>query len=201
MMAMMPRGLAAGVLASMILRRTCMRLTLGIVNTYTKIKVHEAHYRSIARAAPVAYAFGFNLALFDYPFKMEAEELVSFVKDKTTIGESGKYLEELFRSGRFFVLDLPEKGFQPQFGSPVVTTSHPAREKQINPNALAEHINKKKSFLFLIGLGHKGLSPELFEIAQYHLDITSSGVALETCTAIGAIPAMISACRQVKNQK
>ena len=68
-------------------------LTLGIVNTYDKIKVHEAHYRSIARAAPVAYAFGFNLALFDYPFRMTAEELVSFVKDKTTIGSSGKYLE------------------------------------------------------------------------------------------------------------
>lgn len=50
-------------------------LTLGIVNTYDKIKLHEAHYRSIARAAPVAYAFGFNLALFDYPFRMSAEEL------------------------------------------------------------------------------------------------------------------------------
>jgi len=35
----------------------------------------------------VAYAFGFNLALFDYPFKMSAEELMNFVKDKTTIGK------------------------------------------------------------------------------------------------------------------
>ncbi|MFA4934754.1 MAG: DUF531 domain-containing protein [Candidatus Methanoperedens sp.] len=168
-------------------------LTLGIVNTYDKIKLHEAHYRSIARAAPVAHAFGFNLALFDYPFKMSAEELVNFVKDKTTIGESGKYLEELFSSGRFFVFDLPEKGFQPQFGSVVVTTSHPSKEKQIQLHALAELINKKKSFLFLIGLGHKGLPKELFELAQYHLDITSKGVSLETCTAIGAVPAVISA--------
>lgn len=169
-------------------------LTLGIVNTYDKIKVHEAHYRSIARAAPVAYAFGFNLALFDYPFRMNAEELVNFVKDKTTIGESGKYLEELFRAGRFFVFELPEKGFQPQFGAVVVTTSHPAKEKQILLSGLAELINKKKSFLFLIGLGHKGLPRELFEMAQYHLDITSKGVSLETCTAIGAVPAIISGC-------
>lgn len=167
-------------------------LTLGIVNTYDKIKVHEAHYRSIARAAPVAYAFGFNLALFDYPFRTSAEELVNFVKDKTTIGESGKYLEELFSSGRFFVFDLPEKGFQPQFGAPVVTTSHPSKEKQIQVQALAELINKKKSFLFLIGLGHKGLPEELFDMAQYHLDITSKGVSLETCTAIGAVPAVLS---------
>ncbi len=177
-------------------------LTLGIVNTYDKIKLHEGHYRSIARAAPIAYAFGFNLALFDYPFRMSAEELVNFVKDKTTIGESGKYLEELFKSGRFFVFDLPEKGFQPQFGAVVVTTSHPAKEKQILPRALAELINKKKSFLFLIGLGHKGLPQELFEMAQYHLDITSKGVSLETCTAIGAVPAIISGyAERIKAQK
>ncbi len=137
--------------------------TLGIVNTYDKIKVHEAHYRSIARAAPIAYAFDFCLALFDYPFKMHAEELVSFVKDKTTIGESGKYLGELFKSGRFFVFDLPEKGFQPQFGA-VVATSHPAKDKAILPQVLFEMVIKRKSFLFLIGLGHKGLPRELFEI-------------------------------------
>ncbi len=169
-------------------------LTLGIVNTYDKIKVHEAHYRSIARAAPVAFAFGFNLALFDYPFKMGAEELVNFVKDKTTIGGSGKYLEELFKSGRFFVFDLPEKGFQPQFGSAIVTTSHPSEEKHIHPDALSELVNKKKSFLFLIGLGHKGLPRDLFDMAQYHFDVTSKGVSLETCTAIGAVPAVIHGC-------
>ena len=167
-------------------------LTIGIVNTYDKIKLHEAHYRSIARAAPVAYAFGFNLALFDYPFKMSAEELMNFVKDKTTIGSSGKYLEELFKAGRFFVFDLPEKGFQPQYGAPVATTSHPAKDKAISLDSLSELVNKKKSFLFLIGLGHKGLPQELFEVAQYHLDITGKGVSLETCTAIGAVPAIIA---------
>ncbi|MBU3966239.1 MAG: DUF531 domain-containing protein [Euryarchaeota archaeon] len=167
-------------------------LTLGIVNTYDKIKVHEAHYRSIARAAPLAYAFGFNLALFDYPFKMSAEELVNFVKDKTTIGGSGKYLEELFRAGRFFVFDLPEKGFQPQFGAPVVTTSHPAKDKVISVDSLSEQVNRKKSFIFLIGLGHKGLPSELMERAKYHFDITGKGISLETCTAIGAVPAIIA---------
>lgn len=167
-------------------------LTLGIVNTYDKIKLHEAHYRSIARAAPVAYAFGFNLALFDYPFKMNAEELVNFVKDKTTIGGSGKYLDDLFRTGRFFVFDLPERGFQPQFGAVVVTTSHPAKEKNISVETLSELIKKKKSYLFLIGLGHKGLPMELFEMAKYHLDITGKGVSFETCTAIGAVPAVIA---------
>lgn len=176
-------------------------LTLGIVNTYDKIKIHEAHYRSIARAAPVAHAFGFNLALFDYPFKMTAEELVDFVKERTTIGSSGKYIAELFHSGRFFVFDLPEKGFQPQFGSPVVTTSHPDKKKEIQLPALTEQINNNKSFIFLIGLGHKGLPSKLFEMAKYHFDITSKGISLETCTAIGAVPAIISGCSGAMKNK
>jgi hypothetical protein len=46
--------------------------------------------------------------------------------------------------------------------------------------------------LLLIGLGHKGLHEELFDMAKYHLDITSSGVSFETCTAIGAVPAIIA---------
>jgi hypothetical protein len=117
---------------------------------------------------------------------------VNYVKDKTTIGGSGKYLAELFSTGRFFVFNLPEKGFQPQFGFPVVTTSHPDKKKEILLPALSESIIRKKSFLFLIGLGHKGLSPGLFEMAPYHLDITSKGISLETCTAIGAVPAVIS---------
>ena len=132
---------------------------------------------------------------------MRAEELVRFVKDKTTIAESGKYLEELFKSGRVFVFELPEKGFQPQFGSIVVTTSHPEMGKEIRLPELAELIKKKKSFLFLIGLGHKGLQEGLFEKAQYHLDITSKGISLETCTAIGAVPAIISGCVQREKNK
>ncbi len=52
------------------------------------------------------------------------------------------------------------------------------------------------------GLGHKGLPRELFDMAQYHLDITSKGVSLETYTAIGAVPAVISAhTERMKGQK
>lgn len=66
--------------------------TLGIVNTYDKIKILDAHYRSIARAAPICYAYNFSLALFDFPFNMNLSELVNFVSNNTTIGNNGKYL-------------------------------------------------------------------------------------------------------------
>jgi len=45
----------------------------------------------------------------------------------------------------------------------------------------------------LVGLGHKGLPRELFARARYHLDITGQGIPLETCTAIGAVPAVLAA--------
>jgi len=50
-------------------------------------------------------------------------------------------------------------------------------------------------------LGHKGLPAELFEIAKYHIDITSKGVSLETCTAIGAVPAVISGSMEAMKNK
>ncbi len=167
-------------------------LTLGLVNTYDKIKVLDAHYRSIARAAPIAYSYGFALALFDYPFKMNAEQLCDYVADKTTIGRSGKYLIEMLEHNRFFVFDLPKKGFQAQFGVPVVTTSSPDPKKAITPVALADEILRGGSYLLLVGLGHKGLPKELFGRARHHLDITGKGIPLETCTAIGAVPAVLA---------
>nr|WP_279385221.1 DUF531 family protein [Methanosarcina barkeri] len=57
---------------------------------------------------------------------------------------------------------------------------------------MAEEALRNRSFLFLVGLGHKGLPKELFERGKYHLDITCKGLSLETCTAIGAIPAHLS---------
>ena len=58
--------------------------------------------------------------------------------------------------------------------------------------ALADEIIRGGSYLLLVGLGHKGLPKDLFERARYHLDITGQGVPLETCTAIGAVPAVLT---------
>ncbi len=162
---------------------------MGLVNTYDRIKVLDAHYRAIARAAPICYAFGFNLALFDFPFNMEPDEMVDYVTDKTTIGESGKYLRLLHEGRRFYLSDLPKKGFQAHLGNPVVTTSKPEEKFRTTPQQLVDEIIRKRSFLILVGLGRKGLPKNMYQQSRYHLDITSCGVSLETCTAIGAIAA------------
>ncbi|MDK2891730.1 DUF531 domain-containing protein [Methanohalophilus sp.] len=164
-------------------------LTLGIVNTYDKIKILDAHYRAVARAAPICKAYGFSLALFDFPFKMKKDELVEYVVEKTTIGESGYYLQQLNEKGHFFVHELPKKGFPSHFGKLVATTSRPEPSFKITPFEMADEILMCKSFLFLVGLGRKGLPRNLIKRASLHLDITNEGISCETCTAISAIPA------------
>lgn len=44
------------------------RLTLGLYNSYDPRRFSEAHRRALVRAAPLALAFGANLATFGFPF-------------------------------------------------------------------------------------------------------------------------------------
>lgn len=167
-------------------------LTLGLYNTYDRIKVVEAHYRGIARGAPIAYAYGFNLALVGFPYDFGQQELVDFVRDNTTIGASGLYLQRLHEEKRLYVLDVPEKGFPAQFGALVATTSRPERKKAATADEIAGMMAEGRPLLILIGLGRKGLPKAYFEMAPYHLDITGGkGISLETCTAIGAVAARL----------
>jgi hypothetical protein len=176
-------------------------LTLGLYNTYDQIKVLDIHYRGIARGAPIAYAFGFNLALVGFPYEFSQQELVEFVKDNTTIGESGAYLQKLSDEKRLYVMDIPPKGFPAQFGSLVVTSSHPDKKKVVTSDQLADMMVRNKPLFILVGLGRKGLPKEYFEMAHYHLDITDGkGISFETCTAIGAIAARLYTLADLKRK-
>jgi hypothetical protein len=64
-------------------------IVLCLVNTYDKLKKHEIHLRSIARAAPLCYAFGLHLALLDFPFWKSELEVAEEVANYTTIGNGG----------------------------------------------------------------------------------------------------------------
>jgi len=164
-------------------------IALCLVNTYDKLKLHEIHLRSIARAAPLCYAFGFHLALLDFPFWKRASEVAEVVSAYTTIGEGGRYLLELAESGRLHLLEkIPA-----HFGEIIATTSKPDEKKRID----VESLGNFSSATFLIGLGRRGLPAEMLKKAKYHLDVTQRGVSLETCTAIGAI-AMLVALKVVK---
>lgn len=109
-------------------------LTLALYNTYDTKRLHEAHLRAIARAAPIAYAYGFHLALVGFPLDGKPMEIAEEVSRHTTIGDGGKYLQELAKANKFHLLEFPKKGFPPQFGTPVATTRKPWPEKEITPS-------------------------------------------------------------------
>lgn len=171
------------------------RMTIGLYNSYDKTKMREAHRRALARAGPIALAFDCNLATFGFPYERELRtpaDIVSWISETTSIGDGGRYLIELAEKGRFSVFDIPKKGFPPQFGEPVVTTRKPEPVRAISPDELAAQVHRGQSVLLLFGLGPHGLPKDVFKVGKHHLDITGKGFSLETCTAMGAVPAVLS---------
>lgn len=162
------------------------RATLGLYNTYDKLRLHEAHFRALARAAPLAKAFDMNLAIFGFPFEGDAMKIAKEVSERTTIGEGGKYLVELCREGKFLVFDFPNRGFPPQLGEVVSTTSKPDEKKRISIFEAMKMLSDRP-ILFLVGLGRKGLPEDVLETSKYHLELTGRGISLETCTAMGVL--------------
>ncbi len=162
-----------------------------LVNTYDKLKLHEIHLRSIARAAPLCYAYDMHLALLDFNFWKREDEMVEAVREYTTIGEHGKYIVKLLEEGKVHLLDkIPA-----HFGEIIATTSKPDESKKITFSEL-KNILSKSSATFLIGLGRKGLPKEIMKKAKYHFDATGRGISLETCTAMGVIATQIWVARR-----
>ncbi len=170
------------------------RVTIGLYNSYDPVKFHESHRRSLARAGPLALAFDCNLATFGFPYDKEIDtpaEIAQWISTTTSIGESGRYLVELSEKGRFTAFDFPKKGFPPQLGEVIVTTRKPASSKRVAPADVRSLVASGRSVLVVFGLGPRGLPSDVFDMSTRHLDITGRGLSLETCTALGAVVALL----------
>jgi hypothetical protein len=166
------------------------RITIGLYNSYNPSKFMEAHRRALARAGPLALAFGCNLALFGFPFPEEQKnpkELAEWVAGTTSIGDNGEYFIELAEKGRFHSFPYPGKGFPPQLGEPILTTSRPDQKLSIPLTDVKNMLTNGKSILLVFGLGPHGVPKEAAIIPKYALDITGGRYSLETCTALGAV--------------
>jgi hypothetical protein len=171
------------------------RLTLALYNSYDPVRLAEAHRRALARAAPVALAYDANLATLGFPFDAELrtpDEVAMWLSSTTSIGKGGELLIRLADEGRFHTFDLPRKGLPPQLGTMVATTSRPDPARRVDNRWVARELAAGRSRCLVFGLGPKGLPRETIAFAKHHLDVTGKGVALETCTAIGAVPAAVS---------
>ncbi len=171
------------------------RATLALYNSYDPKNFREAHRRALARAGPLALAFDLNLATFGFPFPKDLttpQEITDWVSTTTSIGEEGGYLRELATKGRFQTFDFPGKGFPPQLGEVVLTTRKPFSKRRISVDQVGDILSEGRSVLLVFDLGPKGAPKGVFEIATFHLDITSRGLSLETCTAMGAVSAVVA---------
>ncbi len=171
------------------------RLTLGLYNTYDARRLHDIHRRSVARASPLCSAFDFNLALFGFPLAKSRAEAVKELRGSTTIGKGGAYIEALAETQRLNFFDFPKKGFPPQLGLVVATTSKPSAQKAVTLEEIAERVKKGESVLLLMGLGRRGLPREMLEISDFQLELTGKGIPLETCTVMGLIAGLMRCLR------
>lgn len=171
------------------------RVTLGIYNSYDPVHFREPHRRALARAGALALAFDQNLATFGFPFSNELStplRVAEWLASTTSIGEDGKYMMELAEANRFSFFPYPRKGFPPQLGEIILTTSKPDASKVVEVEEIVDMLLRGRSICLLIGLGPRGVPDEVRRIPKLHLDITGTGRSLETCTAMGAISAVIA---------
>ena len=152
--------------------------TLGLYNTYGGNWNHP-HYKAVFKAANLCSAFDLNLALIDFP-NIESGRLISEIKKEMRLPNEG-YLSQLFSKDRvrFFDKDIDESWA----GSKVVTTANPEPKKQNLPDG---------KLCMIMGLGPKGLPKSYLGHAPYQFEITGTGVAFETGTAMGAIAGHLS---------
>ena len=57
---------------------------------------------------------------------------------------------------------------------------------------LIDKLSRGESICLIFGLGPKGVPKNIHEIAKAHLDISERDMSLETCTAMGAVSAVIA---------
>lgn len=171
------------------------RPTIALYNSYDPKNFREAHRRALARAGPLALAFDFNLATFGFPFPAELttpQEVADWVATTTSIGEHGGFLRELTSKGRFQIFDYPNRGFPPQLGEAVLTTRKPQNGRRVSVDDVVTTLQSGQSVMMIFGLGPRGAPKDVFEICRKHMDITIGGFSLETCTAMGAVTAVIA---------
>ena len=135
-------------------------------------------------------AMDMNLALFGFPFPediTQPKELAAWIADGTSIGAHGGYFMELAEKGRFLSFPYPSKGFPPQLGEAILTTSKPDAKKSITLKQTVEMVERGQSILLVFGIGPHGVPKDIMKIPRYNLDITTGGFSLETCAALGSV--------------
>ena len=150
--------------------------TLALVGTYDG-SIGTPHLRALARAAGIAWGFGLDIALIDWPTD-DIEQLCEHAqKESGTAGVS--HLPSLLAAQRL-QLSTAENALSGSHGHPIATTHQP-RGGSVNLNDFDGKI------CMFIGLGRQGLPKKLLDNCQDQFELTGVGASLETAVAMGAI--------------
>ena len=150
--------------------------TLALVATYEG-NIATPHLRALARAAGIAWGFGLDIALIDWPTQDLDDLCVRATKESGTAGAN--HLAELLEAERIVQASADEV-LRGSLGHPIVTTHQPRGES-------VDLSRFSGSLCVLIGLGRNGLPGKILDTCDDQFELTGIGASLETAVAMGAI--------------
>ena len=150
--------------------------TMALVGTYEGA-VATPHLRALARAAGIAWGFGLDIALIDWPTQ-DLEGLCERAqKESGTAGVN--HLPALLSSNRIQLLSVDE-ALSGRVGHPIATTHQPM-------GGSVDLTSFDGRLCMFIGLGRQGLPKRLLDKCPDQFELTGIGASLETAVAMGAI--------------
>jgi len=155
--------------------------TMALVGTYDG-GIGTPHLRALARASGIAWGFGLDIALVDWPTE-DLETLCQRAeKESGTAGVN--HLPSLLSSGRIQLLSI-EEALDGVVGHPIATTHQPV-------GGSVDLATYDGDICMFIGLGRQGLPQKLLNRCPDQFELTGIGASLETAVAMGAIAQRLS---------
>jgi len=150
--------------------------TMALVGTYDG-SIGTPHLRALARASGIAWGFGLDIALIDWPTD-DLESLCERAqKESGTAGVN--HLPSLLESNRIQLLSIDD-ALRGVAGHPIATTHQPR-------GGSVDLTTYDGGICMFIGLGRHGLPENLLNNCSDQFELTGIGASLETAVAMGAI--------------
>jgi hypothetical protein len=155
--------------------------TMALVATYDGA-VATPHLRALARAAGIAWGFGLDIALIDWPTDNLEELCKQAQKESGTAGVN--HLPALLTSHRIQLISVDD-ALNGSVGHPIATTHQPV-------GGSVDLTMFDGNLCVFIGLGRQGLPKSLLDNCPDQFELTGIGASLETAVAMGAIAQRLS---------
>lgn len=158
------------------------RPILALYNGYDG-SLAAAHVSALARAAPLALGFGFDLLLVRFPADLGT--LAARVAKESRVAAGADPFGRLMADHRVLAIGS-EKHLAPDEWGPYATVAldeSPDAAKSVNLDVASA----AGRLCLIMGLGPRGLPPQVLRRSRFHHELTGAGVPLETATVMGVV--------------